>query len=67
MDLGTVFNQYDFFATPAPRFHLQGHAKIGTVFGCLFSILVVIILTTYTGFRSVEMVTGARPAISSYT
>ena len=58
---------YDLFRKEVPRFHVEGRQNIGTGLGCCLSVLLVTLLAVFTGFRSVVLVSGARPNISSFT
>jgi hypothetical protein len=66
-DLRMHFYKYDFFATPVPNFHFEGHQKVGSSIGFSLSVLLFTIIGVYTGIRSEIVATGARPTISSYT
>ena len=59
--------KYDLFGKEIPRFHLDGHEKIGTSIGCCLTVLLGTLMATYFGFRVKLLLTGDRPNISSYT
>ena len=58
---------YDLFRKEVPRFHVEGRQSIGTSLGCCLSVLLVTMVAAYTVFRSIILVSGHRPNISSFT
>ena len=58
---------YDLFKKDVPKFHLDGRENIGTGLGCCLTLILVTILTVFTIFRTIILVSGARPNISSFT
>jgi hypothetical protein len=45
--VGTVFDRCDIFAHPIVSYNLEGHKKIGTSIGCIFSLLFATVVTAY--------------------
>ena len=50
-----------------PKFNLEGNEKIGSLFGCMFTVITVSLLLVYGSIQGFLFMSGSRPNISSYT
>ena len=66
-EIGNIYDRYDLFAQDIPRFHLEGYKKIGTIIGCILTLLLATIVIGYSCIRGRILMTGDRPNISSFT
>ena len=66
-EVDSIYDHYDFFKQEIPKFHLEGHKKIGTIIGCSLNVLFTILVFGCSCIRGRYLLTGDRPNISSFT
>ena len=64
--IGNTFDKYDLFAQDVPRWHIDGHSKLGSSVGCCFTVLLYTLVVAYSCIRGRYVLTGERPYISSF-
>ena len=65
--IGNFFDRWDYFSESMPQFNMEGKKKVGTLVGCIYTVLLLLIICSYSIIRMYFFVTQARPLISSYT
>ena len=66
-EIGNLYDKYDLFAQQIPTFHIEGHKKLGSCVGFFLTVLLTTLVVVYGGTRAREIITGARPNISTFT
>jgi hypothetical protein len=60
-----LFDRLDFFAETTPQFNIEGKRKISSHLGCVFSLLMVLIMFCYSSTKILVLMTSGRVTISS--
>jgi len=66
-DSGTFLDTFDSFAGEMPKFNIEGKKRVGTCFGFILTLILIMLMTGYTLIRGYFFVRASRPSISSYT
>jgi len=61
------FDRLDLFASPMPRFHIEGHTNISTSVGLTFSTIAYLILVGYTTSRFFVLILADSPELTTFT
>jgi hypothetical protein len=64
--VGNNYDRYDIFGVDVPSFHIEGSKRIGSIVGCVFTMLLITMVIGYSCAKGRYVVTGDRPNISSY-
>jgi hypothetical protein len=59
--IGNFFDRWDYFSEDMPNFNIEGKKKVGTLVGCLSTILITLILFSYFVIRFYFFISHARP------
>jgi hypothetical protein len=59
--IGNFFDRWDYFSEEMPNFNMEGKKKVGTLVGCLSTIILTLILCSYFVIRFYFFLSSARP------
>jgi hypothetical protein len=66
-ETGNVFDKWDMFSANMVNFNIEGTEKVGTSIGCVFTVLLILLLLAYGSVRGIFFISKSRPLISSYS
>ena len=64
-ETGNIFDRYDMFGTPIPSFNLEGTDRVGTSIGCIFSVIITVIVLSYSYTKGKIFVYKDKPLITT--
>ena len=65
-EVGSFFDQNDYFSSSVPGFNIEGTERVGTSLGCMLSVVMWTAFLVYTTYKALVCFTRQNPNISSF-
>ena len=66
MTTGEAFKKIDIFGSQLPSFNLKGNERVNSIVGGFFTLMLILIISTYATIKFSNLITKPGPIINSY-